>query len=132
MFEVANIIFPIFLCMFQGYCLQYFYGSFLDGRIKDRRWNSLAVAGSYVVLEKGLALAMLSTGWDDKVTVGKLVLALCILSLLAVCFYKAFHLITIFLVVAFQAVADMIQQSFCWIGLVAGCMIYGLTYGIGV
>ena len=111
MFEVANIIFPIFLCMFQGYCLQYFYGSFLDGRIKDRRWNSLAVAGSYVVLEKGLALAMLSTGWDDKVTVGKLVLALCILSLLAVCFYKAFHLITIFLVVAFQAVADMIHYA---------------------
>jgi len=110
-FEVANIIFPIFLCVFQGYCLQYFYGSFLEGRIKDRRWNGLAVAGSYVVLGKGLAWAIPSSGWDDKVTVGKLVLALCILSVLAVCFYKAFHLITIFLVVAFQAVADISRYA---------------------
>lgn len=107
MFEVANIIFPIFLCVFQGYCLQYFYGSFLEGRIKDRRWNGLAVAGSYVVLRYGLELAIPSAAWDYKATVWELVMVLCILSVLAVCFYKAFHLITIFLVAAFQAVADI-------------------------
>lgn len=106
MYKMSDILYAM-LTVFQGYCLQYFYGSFLEGRIKDRQWNGLAVSGSYVVLMKGLDLVMPSTAWDDKATVGELVMVLCILSVLAVCFYKAFHLITIFLVAAFQAVADI-------------------------
>ena len=47
MFKAADLIFTVFLNLFQGYCLQFFYGSFLDGRIKDSRWNTLAVTGLY-------------------------------------------------------------------------------------
>lgn len=107
MFEVENMIFVLFLNLFQGYCLQYFYGSFLEGRIRDRRWNGLAVAGLYTILRITLAQTASPEKWGYQAAVGRLALALGILSALALCFYKAFHLITVFLVAAFQAVTDI-------------------------
>ena len=99
------------LYLFQGYCLQYFYGSFLESRIKDRRWNGLAVVVSYAVFRLVLFWIVPSKNWDYRAEAGKMVLALCMLSVMAVCFYKAFHLITVFLVVVFQAVADISRYA---------------------
>ncbi len=107
MFETANVIFSVCLYFFQGYCLQYFYGSFLESRTKDGRWGGLAVAASYAVFRLALFWAVPSKSWDYRVEVWKMLLALCVLAVLAACFYKALHLITVFLVVAFQAVADI-------------------------
>jgi len=106
-FEVENIIFTVFLNLLQGYCLQYFYGSFLEGRIRNKGWNGLAVAGLYVISRIILAEIVFPEGWGYQAAVGRLALALGILSVLALGFYKAFHLITVFLVVAFQAVTDI-------------------------
>ncbi len=107
MSNVSTIIFTVFLNLFQGYCLQYFYGNFLEGRIRDKRWNGLAVAGLYTILRIVLAQAVSPEIWDYRAGIEKQVLALGILSALALCFYNAFHLITIFLVVTFQAVTDI-------------------------
>ena len=111
MFEAADIIFSVCLYLSQGYCLQYFYGSFLESRIRDRRWNGLTVAASYTVFRMALFWTWPSKKWDYRAEAWKMALALCILSVLAVCFYKAFHLITVFLVVAFQAVADISRYA---------------------
>jgi len=110
-FEAADIIFSVCLYLFQGYCLQYFYGSFLESRIRDKRWNSLAVVVLYTAFRMVLFWIVPSKNWDYRVGAWKMMLALCIVSVLAVCFYKAFHLITIFLVAAFQAIADISRYA---------------------
>ena len=37
MYDVLNVCLEIIVALGQGYCLQYFLGSFLEGREKDRR-----------------------------------------------------------------------------------------------
>lgn len=126
MYKIANIIFSVFLNMFQGYCLQYFLGSFLEGRrflfrcsekagcgrfFHGKQWNGLAVVVLYGVPRIALSEIAAPKIWDYRTAVGKLALSLFMSALLAVCFYKAFHLITVFLVTAFQAVADISRYT---------------------
>ena len=105
MYKVADVLFAA-LTVFQGYCLQYFLGSFLESRMKSR-WNGLCVAVMYVVLR--MAVMWVSPpGYEDyKMAVGTLASSLCIISFLALCFYKAFRPVTVFLVVSFRAVLDI-------------------------
>ncbi|MDE6602682.1 MAG: ATP-binding protein [Lachnospiraceae bacterium] len=108
MYKMADVLYAA-LTVFQGYCLQYFLGNFLESRLKSR-WNGMYVAVLYVGLR--MAVMWVSTpGYKDyKVAVGTLALSLCILSFLALCFYKAFRPVTVFLVVSFQAVSDIGSQ----------------------
>ncbi len=105
MFKPADVLYAA-LAVFQGYCLQYFLGNFLETRMKSR-WNGLYVAGLYVVL-KTAATWCSPAGYEDyMVAAGTLALSFCIVSALAMCFYKAFRPITVFLVVSFQALLDI-------------------------
>ena len=109
MYKVTDVLFAA-LTVFQGYCLQYFLGSFLESRMKSR-WNGLYVAGLYVVLKTAVMWCS-PPGYEDyRVAAGTLVLSLCILSALAMCFYKAFRPVTVFLVVSFQAVLDISRYA---------------------
>ena len=105
MYKMADVLYAA-LTVFQGYCLQYFLGNFLESRLKSR-WNGPSVIALYVLLR--MAMMWVSPpGYEDyKVAVGTLALSLCILSFLALCFYKAFRPVTVFLVVSFQAVLDI-------------------------
>ena len=105
MYKMADVLYAA-LTVFQGYCLQYFLGNFLESRLKSR-WNGPGVIALYVLLR--MAVMWVSPpGYEDyKVAVGTLALSLCILSFLALCFYKAFLPVTVFLVVSFQAVLDI-------------------------
>lgn len=101
--------------LFQGYCLQYFLGSFLESRWKSR-WNGPCVMVLYVAGMYGISkIAFDQTsqaGYNDyKGAVCRLVFSLCILFVLAICFYKAFRPVSVFLVVAFQAVADISKYA---------------------
>ena len=109
MFKMADVLYAA-LTVFQGYCLQYFLGSFLESRLKSR-WNGPSVIVLYVLLR--MAVMWVSPpGYEDyKVAVGTLALSLCILSFLALCFYKAFRPVTVFLVVSFQAVSDISRYA---------------------
>jgi len=102
---MADVLYAA-LTVFQGYCLQYFLGNFLESRLKSR-WNGPSVIALYVLFR--MAMMWVSPpGYEDyKVAVGTLALSLCILSFLALCFYKAFRPVTVFLVVSFQAVLDI-------------------------
>lgn len=103
MYEVITTVFPAALVIFQGYCLQYFLGSFLESRLKSR-WNGLYVAALYVVLKMAV-FGGISSGYENsKAAVGTLALSIVLLAFPAICFYKAFRPVTAFLVVSFQAV----------------------------
>ena len=109
MFKMADVLYA-FLTVFQGYCLQYFLGSFLETRMKGR-WNGLYVAVLYVALRTAVVWCS-PPGYEDyRVAAGTLALSLCILSALAVCFYKAFRPVTLFLVVSFQALLDISRYA---------------------
>lgn len=110
-YKAANIFFTVVFTVFQGYCLQYFYGSFLEGRIPEKRWNGLAVAAVYATARLTFVWIVPSETGDYRAAVGKLVLSLGILFILALWFYKAFRPITVFLVTAFQAVADISRYA---------------------
>jgi hypothetical protein len=100
--------------LFQGYCLQYFLGSFLENRWKSR-WNGLCVAVLYTAELYGLSRIYNKfsvKGYDDYGnTVWKMALSLCVLFVLAMCFYKALRPVSVFLVVTFQAVADISRYT---------------------
>ena len=96
--------------LFQGYCLQYFLGSFLESRWKSR-WNGLCMAVLYAAGLYGLSRVFHQDSvmrYDDyRETVWKMALSLCIVFILAMCFYKALRSVSVFLVITFQAVADI-------------------------
>ena len=109
MYKMADVLYAA-LTVFQGYCLQYFLGNFLESRLKSR-WNGPSVIALYVLFR--MAMMWVSPpGYEDyKVAVGTLALSLCILSFLALCFYKAFRPIAVFLIVSFQAVSDISRYA---------------------
>ena len=113
MYKMVELLYMA-VVLFQGYCLQYFLGSFLESRWKSW-WNGLCVAVLYTLGLYGISGMfdqVLGTGYNGyREAVWKLVLSLCLLVVLALCFYKALRLITVFLVVAFQAVADISRYA---------------------
>ncbi len=113
MYKILELLYMAVI-LFQGYCLQYFLGSFLESRWKSR-WSGLCVAVLYTAGLYGISSLFHQVSTDDYNGYGeavwKLALSLCILVILALCFYKAFRLITVFLAVAFQAVADISKYA---------------------
>lgn len=111
MFEEAHLIFSAFTALFQGYCLQYFYGNFLESRFSNHAWSSLSAMVSYGASRFALSQTDSPNVWGDGAAVWQMLIALGISSILAVCFYKGFHLVTVFLVVSFQAAADISRYT---------------------
>lgn len=106
MYEVVSILFPAVYVFIQGYCLQYFYGSFLDSRIKSRM-SGVYVAALYGI-SRLISIWVIPWKYDDyELSAAKEAMFICILGTLAICFYKAFRVITVFLVVTFQALSDI-------------------------
>ena len=106
MYEVVSGLLEVFSAMFQGYCLQYYFGSFLEGRIRNRRTGGLAAAVLYGVLRLGMGF-ILAKGCTSFWVFIRLAVILCIVSVTALFFYKATGKITLFLGVTFIAVSEM-------------------------
>lgn len=106
MYSVISDVLDVFRAAFEGYCLQYFYGSFLDSRMKKSKLNSLLVAVLYGGFKLGLKL-VLPTDFDSLKIVLRQFLILLALTVIAMCFYRAMHMITIFLVITFTAVSEI-------------------------
>ncbi len=107
MYETTSIIILLIFYVFQGYCLQYFYSSFLERRIHSDRLNGFVIASLFSSFMMVMYEVESPESGDYRLTVVKLILSLCVLCIIALCFYKAFCPITAFLVVTFQAVADL-------------------------
>ena len=110
MFKMVELLY-VLLIIFQGYCLQYFWGNFLESRWKSR-WNCLPVIVLYSAGLYGISNISFNQNMPmDKTSLLKLALSLCMLFALVMCFYKAFRPVTVFLVAAFQAVADISRYA---------------------
>ena len=99
-FYFSFMQFVLFLA--QGYYLQYFYGSFLECRVKGR-CGGLIAAVSYTLL-RTLLYVIWPAEYESRAVIGKQAVSLCILAVLALFLYQARHAVTCFLAVAFQAV----------------------------
>ena len=106
MYDVVNGLLEIFSAMFQGYCLQYFYGSFLEGRLRDRRISGLAATELYGVLRLGVGI-FLPKSYGNLGTFVKLAAIMCIISVITLIFYRAIGKIILFLVVTFMATNEI-------------------------
>ena len=106
MYEVVSGLLEVFSAMFQGYCLQYFFGSFLEGRIRNRRISVLAVTALYGALRLGTGF-FLPKGYTSFWVFVRLAVILCIISVTALAFYRAIGKMALFLIVTFMAVGEM-------------------------
>ena len=106
MYEVASGLLEVFSAMFQGYCLQYFFGSFLEGRIRNRRISVLAVTALYGALRLGTGF-FLPKGYTSFWVFVRMAVILCIISVTALAFYRALGKMALFLIVTFMAVGEM-------------------------
>lgn len=89
--------------MFQGYRLQYRYGSFLESGIRNRRINGLAAAVLYGVLRCGIGI-FLPKGYGSRGAFIRLAVIMCIISAIAIILIGK---IILFLVVAFMAANEI-------------------------
>lgn len=117
MYEVVSDLLEVFSAIFQGYCLQYFFGSFLETRIRNRHAGLLTVV-LYAVLKLGIDL-ILPSDYGSIRSFEKLTLTLCILVVLIVCCYRVAGKIKVFLVVVFLAASEIsffMAYNVCWLG----------------
>ena len=106
MYEAVSGLLEVFSAMFQGYCLQYFFGSFLETRIRNRRINELAVTVLYGVLRLGVGF-FLPKSYGSFGTFVKLAAIMCIVLVVVLLCYRAIEKITLFLIGAFMAVNEI-------------------------
>lgn len=124
MVEVISELLEILYAFFQGYCLQYLYGSFLSCRKVNLRKSSILTAGLYGGFRILLELFLPAQSESLKAML-RLFLVLVVILALAFCFYKAFEPVTVFLTVTFLAVSE-ISFYLSYVFLVAGCKIFNL------
>ena len=106
MYDVLNVCLDVIVALGQGYCLQYFLGSFLEGRGKDRHINGLLVTASYGALRLGINF-ILPSDYDSIRTVLKVAVIFVAIVLLALLFYKGIYGITAFLAITYMAVSEI-------------------------
>lgn len=104
--NMLNAIWIVFSAGIEGYCLQYFYGSFLMSRISGKYLNRVLPAALYAVLSIGIK-ELITMDYGSLKTVIRLVLIFGVLIALAFCFYRAANAVTAFLVVTFMAVNEI-------------------------
>ncbi len=107
MYSLLGEVLGVLSALLQGFCLQYFLGKFLEGRFLRGRWGGLVLAVFYGGVKVGLNKA-LPHGYGSTIIIGKQILVFVLLTVLSLCFFKAFHVITIFLLVTFMAVGEIV------------------------
>lgn len=106
MYDVLNVCLEVVTALGQGYLLQYFLGSFLEGRGKDRHINGLLVTASYGALRLGINF-ILPSDYDSIRTVLKVAVIFVAIVLLALLFYKGIYGSTAFLAITYMAVSEI-------------------------
>ena len=106
MYKVVSGLLEIFSVMFQGYCLQYFIGSFLESRMQNRKVNALAVTVLYGVLRLGAGF-FLPKSYGSFGTFVKLAAIMCTILVAVLLCYRGVEKITVFLIGAFMAVNEI-------------------------
>lgn len=106
MFDRINWVFDIYYAAFQGFCLQYFLGSFLEYRGRKHHPNGFYVAILYTLFLL-CANKLLFHGYEDIRVIESQTFTFCLIVLLALAFYQSVRAITGYLVIAFMAVSQI-------------------------
>lgn len=106
MFNLMTLILEVVLDAAQGYCLQFFYGSFLERRKHMGHFHGLCVVVSYAALKQCIS-SILPAEHDVSSDLTGLLLNLGLLTVLAFVFYQAKNALTSFLVIIFRAVSEI-------------------------
>lgn len=107
MYSLLSEVLGVLSALLQGFCLQYFLSKFLEERFLRGRWGGLVLAVSYGGVKAGMN-RLLPHGCGSTVIIGKQILVFVVLTVLSLCFFRAFHAITIFLLVTFMAVGEIV------------------------
>lgn len=95
--------FEVYCAVFQGFCLQYFLGNFLEYRGRKRNLKEVSVTVLYTALILCVN-ALMSLEYDDIRVIQDQVATFCIIMFLTLAFYRSVRAITGYLVIAFMAV----------------------------
>lgn len=123
MFSLISNCLEIPFVILQGYCLQLFFGSFLETRMKRKHYTGALTAAIYGAWKVGGSI-YIRVGDTGSVLI-KLLLSICILAVLGICFYRGFKRITIYLVFAFITVSE-ISFFLSYMFLQLGGNLFGL------
>lgn len=107
MYDMMSRIAGVYSALLQGYCMQYFFGEFLESRLPNRKWNGLLAAVSYGVLRLLISWALPFNEADSFSIIEKQAILFIMLLLLMLCFYRAVQILTLFLIVTFMAVSEI-------------------------
>ena len=102
MIQAVNIL----AMLFQGYCLQNLYGSFLESRLKSRRQTGCIIIIGWVLLKLILSY-FFPSNYDSVKTFAKLVFLMGVLIAVAVFLYQGAVALKLYLSVTFMAFAEI-------------------------
>ena len=94
MYDVLNVCLEVVTALGQGYLLQYFLGSFLEGRGKDRHINGLLVTASYGALRLGINF-ILPSDYDSIRTVLKVAVIAFVFYSIQVCLNNSLWVVSL-------------------------------------
>lgn len=96
MYSVVGIIYGIVTTIFTGYCLAYYFDSFMEQRKLFCGNGKYLVTISYVIIDY-LADALFQTAFETKETIGKQLLLLGVVFGFVKLFYRAGMQMSVFL-----------------------------------
>ena len=102
MIQAVNIL----AMLFQGYCLQNLYGSFLESRLKSRRQTGCIIIVGWVLLKLILSY-FFPSNYDSVKTFAKLIFLMGVLIAVAVFLYQGAVALKMYLSVTFMAFAEI-------------------------
>ena len=102
MIQIVNIL----AMLFQGYCLQNLYGSFLKPKFKNRRRTGWFLAGCWAALKLLLGY-FFPSNYDSAKTVAKLIFLTGVLILSAIFLYYGEAALKLYLSVTFMAFIEI-------------------------
>ena len=106
MYSVVSIIYGIVTTIFTGYCLTYYFDSFMEQKKMLQGRGKYLILASYVILDY-LMDALFQTNFETKETIGKQLLLLVAVFGLAKVFYRAGMQMSLFLTITFVSLKDL-------------------------
>ena len=106
MYSVVSIIYGIVSTVFTGYCLAYYFDSFMERRKQYGGKGKYLILASYVILDY-LMDVLFQTSFETKDTIGKQLLLLVVVFGLAKVFFRAGMQMSLFLTITFVSLKDL-------------------------
>ena len=125
MFNLISNCLEITFVILQGYCLQFFYGSFLDSRFRRKWYAGILTTALYGAWKLGSGILWDTTG--SALSLLKLFFTIGVLTALAIGLYRGAKRLTSFLVLAFITVNE-ISFFLSYMLLQLGNSLFDITF----